>query len=264
MTIIEAKNITLVRDNKKVLEDVSFDVEKGEFIAIIGPNGAGKTTLVKIMTGLLKPSSGTIKISGVEPDNFISKRKGVVGYLPQKTIVNWSMPLKVLDVVLIEKLFPFSFFRKYSKEDIERAGYWLEVFGIKDKMHAYIKDLSGGEQQRVSLARCMFNEPEILILDEPNTAVDAVYNVKIYETLKRLCKDRNITVIMVTHDIGAVTMYVDKVMCLNVKLHCHSSPSTIDYSEMLRKVYGENVNMVIHGERCDSCVFGAKNDRNTH
>ncbi len=258
MIVIEAKNVTLVRDNKKVLENVSFDVEKGEFVAIIGPNGAGKTTLIKIVIGLLKPTGGLVKIDGAEPEKFIKRRRGIVGYLPQKAIVNWSMPLKVLDVVLIEKLSPFSFFRKYSKEDVERAEYWLEVFGIKDKINAYIRDLSGGEQQRVSLARCMFNEPEILILDEPNTAVDAVYNVKIYEILKNLCNDRNITVIMVTHDIGAVTMYVDKVMCLNVKLHCHSSPSTIDYSEMLKKVYGENVNMVIHGERCDNCVFGAK------
>ncbi len=262
--MIRAQNITLVRNNKKILEDVGFDVKKGEFVAIIGPNGAGKTTLVKIVIGLLKPTDGTIKINGVEPEEFIKKRNGVIGYLPQKAIVNWSMPLKVLDVVLIEKLSPFSFFRKYSKEDVERAEYWLEVFGIKNRVNAYIRDLSGGEQQRVSLARCMFNEPEILVLDEPNTAVDAVYNVKIYETLRKLCDNRDITVIMVTHDIGAVTMYVDKVMCLNIKLHCHSSPSAINYSEMLKRVYGNNINIVIHGEKCNNCIFGVRDDRNTH
>ena len=264
--MIIAKDITLFRGNRKVLDSINFRVRKGEFVAIIGPNGAGKTTLIKILIGLIKPSKGTVEIDGAEPKDFIKKRRGVIGYLPQRAIVNWSMPLKVLDVVLIEKVRPFSLFRGYSKEDLEKAEYWLDVFGVKEKMNSYIKDLSGGEQQRVSLARCMFNDPEILVLDEPNTAVDAVYNVKIYETLKRLCDEKGITTIMVTHDIGAVTMYVDEVMCLNVKLHCHGSPSVINYSEMLRTVYGDGVNIIIHGEQCRNCTIGgvSKNDRTTH
>jgi len=262
--MVKAKGITLLRGNRKVLDSIDFHVKKGQFVAIIGPNGAGKTTLIKIMIGLIKPSEGTVEIDGVEPKDFIRKRRGIIGYLPQKAIVNWSMPLKVLDVVLIEKVRPFSLFKRYSKEDLEKAEYWLEVFGVREKINSYIRDLSGGEQQRVSLARCMFNDPEILILDEPNTAVDAVYNVKIYETLKRLCDERNITTIMVTHDIGSVTMYVDEVMCLNVKLHCHGSPSVINYSEMLKAVYGEGVNIVIHGEQCKNCAIGVNSDRTTH
>ncbi len=262
--MIRAKDITLFRNNRKILDSINFHVNKGEFVAIIGPNGAGKTTLIKVIVGLIKPSKGKVEIDGVEPKDYIKRRRGIIGYLPQKAIVNWSMPLKVLDVVLIEKVRPFSLFRRYSKADLEKAEYWLEVFGVKDKINSYIRDLSGGEQQRVSLARCMFNDPEILILDEPNTAVDAVYNVKIYETLKKLCNERNITTIMVTHDIGAVTMYVDEVMCLNVKLHCHGSPSVINYSEMLRTVYGEGVNIVIHGEQCKNCAIGVNDDRTAH
>jgi len=262
--MIEADGISFNIKGRDILKDISFRVGKGSFAAIIGPNGAGKTTLIKILIGLLNPTEGNVKIDGSSPKKYLKKRKGILGYLPQGAIVNWNMPLKVLDAVLIENIKSFGFIRKYRKEEIERAKYWLGMFGVEDKVNSYIKHLSGGEQQRVSLARCMINDPELLILDEPNTAVDVVYNVKIYETLKKLCSERNITVLMTTHDIGAVTTYVDEIMCLNVKLHCHGAPSTIDFSKMLRTVYGEGFNVVVHGEQCKNCFFGVNNDRTTH
>ncbi|AEA34005.1 metal ABC transporter ATP-binding protein [Hippea maritima] len=253
--MIIAKNLTVKIGNKIILDGVSFEVKKGEFVAIIGPNGAGKTTLIKTLLGLIRPTRGDVKISGLLPDEYIKLKNGI-GYLPQKAIVNWSMPLRVLDVVLIERLKPFGLFRGYTKKDIEAAMHWLSRFGVEDKAFSYIRDLSGGQQQRVSLARCMINSPEILVLDEPNTAIDAVYNSMIYEILRDLSSQNNITIIMVTHDIGAVSAYVDEVMCLNVKLHCHGKPSTIDYSHMLKTVYGDGMNIMLHSEACKNCKWG--------
>ncbi|WP_022669943.1 metal ABC transporter ATP-binding protein [Hippea alviniae] len=254
--MIKIKDLTIRKGNKVVLDSINMSVDKGEFVAIVGPNGAGKTTLIRAVLGLEKPYVGSIEINGHKPEDVILNKILKISYLPQKAIVNWDMPLKVIDVVLIEDLRFFGLFRKYSDEDIKKAKYWLEVFGIEDRMNSYIKDLSGGQQQRVSLARCMVKEPDILILDEPNTAVDAVYNFKMYETLKKLSKEKNLTIIMVSHDIGAVTTYVDKIMCLNVRLYCHGSPSSINYSEMLKNVYGESVEILMHGEQCKNCPMG--------
>ncbi len=262
--MIKVNGVHLEINEKPILKDISFRVEKGHFAAILGPNGAGKTTLVKIILGLLKPSKGEIKLDGIPPKEFIKKRRGIVGYLPQRAIVNWGMPLKVIDVVLIEKITPFGFFKKYKKDEIDKAIHWLEKFGMKEKMDSYIKTLSGGEQQRVSIARCLINDPELLILDEPNTGIDAVYNVKIYEIIRELCNSKKITALMVTHDIGAITKYVDEIMCMNVKLHCHGKPSKVNYAKMLKIVYGEDMNIVIHGEQCNNCILGKGNDSNSH
>ncbi|WP_051904492.1 metal ABC transporter ATP-binding protein [Hippea jasoniae] len=252
--MIEFKNLTYTISGKQILDDINFTIEKGSFVAIVGPNGAGKTTLIKILLGLLKPTEGFVKIDGKTPQEYI--RENRIGYLPQKAIVNWNMPLKVIDVVLIENLKPFGLFKRYTKEEIEKVRELLELFGIAGRINSYIKELSGGGQQRVSLARCLFHNPSLLVLDEPNTAVDAVYTTRIYEILKDLKEKKGVTVVMVTHDIGAISGYVDEIMCLNVKLHCHGSPTTIDYEQMIKSVYGENVNIIIHSEECKNCRLG--------
>lgn len=259
--MVEARELSFVINGKYILKDIDFKIKKGSFTAIVGPNGAGKTTLLKIITGLVKPSSGWVKIDGVEPKSYIKRRRGIVGYLPQKAIVNWKMPLTVLDVVFIQDVKPFGFFSRYSDEMLKLATYWLGVFGVDNKRDELIKHLSGGEQQRVSLARCMVGKPELLILDEPNTAIDAVYNVKMYEVLKRINREMGVTIIMVTHDIGVITGFVDEVMCLNVKLHCHGTPSELDLSQVLNSVYGESFGILLHREQCRNCVFGVRDDK---
>ncbi len=257
--MISIKNLFVKFDNKVILDDICMNIEKGEFVGIVGPNGAGKTTLLKSMLNLIKPASGSITIDGLDLKEYMNKKRGLIGYLPQHAIVNWNMPIRVIDAVLIEKIKPFGIFRKYEKSEIEYATYWLELFGIKDKIYNYIKELSGGQQQRVSLARCMIHNPEILILDEPNTAIDVVYNTKLYETLKKLSHENKITIVMVSHDIGAITKYVDEVMCLNVKLHCHGKSNRIDFSKVLKEVYGNDMEIVIHGKNCKDCIISRDN-----
>ena len=253
--MITVKNLTVKIDNKVILDDISMNIKKGEFVGILGPNGAGKTTLIKTILGLIKPTSGLVYIDNMELNDYMKKKGFYIGYLPQHAIVNWSMPVRVVDAVLIEKVRPFGLFRRYSKEELESVEYWLDMFGVKDKMYSYIRELSGGQQQRVSLARCMIHNPEILILDEPNTAIDVVYNTKMYELLKGLASEKMITIIMVSHDIGAVTKYVDEIMCLNVKLHCHSKTDDVNISTVFKEVYGEDMEIVVHGDGCKNCAI---------
>ncbi len=253
--MIYINDVTVTFDKKVVLENISMKIEKGSFVGILGPNGAGKTTLVKVILGLEKPIKGKVAINGIDVKEYINKKGSSIGYLPQHAIVNWNLPIRVIDTVLIEKIKPFGIFRKYTKNEVESVRYWLSIFGVEDKIYNYIRELSGGQQQRVSLARCMIHNPEILILDEPNTAIDAVYNTKLYEILKKLSKENNITIIMVSHDIGAVTKYVDEVMCLNVKLHCHTKANNINFSTVLKEVYGNDMEIVIHKDGCENCAF---------
>jgi zinc transport system ATP-binding protein len=253
--MISIKDLTVAFDDKIILDSVSMEIGEGEFVGILGPNGAGKTTLVKSILGLIKPTKGSIKIDNLDIKEYLDKKYSSIGYLPQHAIVNWNMPIRVIDAVLIEKIKPFGLFRKYSKDEVASVAYWLSVFGVEDKMYNYIRELSGGQQQRVSLARCMIHNPKILILDEPNTAIDAVYNTKLYKVLKELSQKNNITIIMVSHDIGAVTTYVDEVMCLNIKLHCHGKSANIDISKVLKEVYGEGMEVVVHGDGCQNCVL---------
>ena len=257
--MITIRNLTVKFNDKIILDNISMEIEKGEFVGILGPNGAGKTTLVKTILGLIKPSNGTITIDNKSISEYMNRKSNLIGYLPQHAIVNWNMPIRVIDAVMIENIKPFGLFRKYKKDEIESVKYWLELFGVGDRMYSYIKELSGGQQQRVSLARCMIHNPELLILDEPNTAIDAVYNTKLYEILKELSIKNRMTIIMVSHDIGAVTKYVDEVMCLNVKLHCHSKANKINFSTVLREVYGDNMEVVVHGDGCENCALNRGN-----
>ncbi len=253
--MISIKNLTVKYDNKIILDNITMEIADGEFVGILGPNGAGKTTLVKTILGLVEPSNGSITINKLPCKEYLKTFSANIEYLPQHAIVNWNMPIRVIDAVLIEKVKPFGLFRRYSSKEIGEVRYWLDVFGVEDKMYEYIKNLSGGQQQRVSLARCMIHKPKILILDEPNTAIDAVYNAKLYETIKNLSNKNKMTIIMVSHDIGAVTTYVDEILCLNVKLHCHGNASDINISDVFKEVYGENMEMVIHDDGCKNCAF---------
>ncbi len=252
--MIKFKNINVKFNEKSILKDINVSIKTGEFLGILGPNGAGKTTFIKVLLGLIEPTSGVVLIKGKKPKEFLMQNKGFVGYLPQHAIVNWNLPIRVIDAVLIDNIKPFGLFRKYKKKELEKVHYWLEKFGIENKMYNYIRELSGGQQQRVSLSRCMINNPKLLILDEPNTAIDAVYNVKLYDILKEINKEKKVTIVMVSHDIGAVTAYVDEVMCLNVKIHCHNFANNIDYSTVIKNLYGEDMNIVVHGDECKNCT----------
>lgn len=239
--VIEIRNLCLSLLNQTVLEDVSITVRKGDFFAIIGPNGAGKTTLIKAILGLIPPDRGEILLFS-RPASF--RERARIGYVPQYHAFDFQFPITVRDMVLTGRAGHMkSLFSRYSAADYEAADHAL--FRISATMIAdrQISDLSGGERQRILIARALASYPEILILDEPTVYVDTPTEDHFYELLASLSNE--ITILMITHDIGAVSRHVNRVACLNRRLYQHESDQLT--AEMISQTYGCPVDLITHG-----------------
>nr|WP_321302589.1 ABC transporter ATP-binding protein [uncultured Trichococcus sp.] len=222
------------------LSGVSFDVAHGEILGIIGPNGGGKSTLLKAILGLVAPTTGSIRIYGEEP----GKNHAAVGFVPQFAAMDKHFPISVLEVVLTGRLKPgFSFFRKYSEADKEIAQAQLERVGIAHLAKRQIAELSGGEFQRLLIARALAVEPKLLLLDEPTASVDAHSRNQIYQLLREINAD--MTIILVTHDLMAISSEVKKLACLNTKLVYHGEPELNE--SVVNELYGCPVDLIAHG-----------------
>lgn len=245
--VISLKNINFAYGDKKILDNVSLKINKGSFMGLVGPNGGGKTTLIKIILGLLKPDSGSITILD-KPIHYF-KQWNRIGYVSQKSnSFNKGFPATVFEVVsmgLTAKIGYFKFFNKTHKEKVFQA---LKQVGMEDYAKQNISNLSGGQQQRVFIARSLVGDPELLILDEPTVGVDFKNVERFYELLHRLNRDKNLTLLLVTHDTGAMTKFATDVVCLNQTLHFHgkSEEYTSLTDEDLSKIYGHPVNVVVH------------------
>lgn len=217
-SILKVKNLTVKYDSVLALENVSLDVKKGDFLAIIGPNGGGKTTFLRSILGLVKKEKGEILLNNKD----IEKSRYLIGYVPQFSYVDRKFPISVLEVVMTGILKPgIHLFFTYSKKDKELALNKLKMVGIEHLADRQIADLSGGEFQRLLIARALATEPEILFLDEPTASVDPYSREQIYTLLKELNKE--ITIVMVTHDMHVVSKIVKSVACLNRTLTYHGN-----------------------------------------
>jgi zinc transport system ATP-binding protein len=206
--ILSVKNLTFGYEKTYALEKVSFGVKKGDYIAIAGPNGAGKTTLINVILGLLKPKSGSVKIF---PKNL--------GYLPQRVnTFNSLFPVTVKEVVglglLSQKKYP-KMFNRFDEERIDEALKLLGIFNLKNRS---ISQLSGGQQQMVFLARALVSRPELLILDEPVTALDPERREQFFELIDKLNKENKVTILMITHDVSHIGEYANKLLFLDRKI----------------------------------------------
>ncbi|GAF81913.1 unnamed protein product [marine sediment metagenome] len=221
-TFIEVKDISFNYGPVKVLQDVTFPIQQGDFLAIIGPNGSGKTTLIKIILGLLKPSNGKVRILGKPAEEFDEWHK--IGYVPQQvTHIDPFFPASVREVVAMEFLSKKKFPRLTKREEelcIEKA---LKQVGMEYFKNWRIGRLSGGQQQRVFIARAIVNEPHILFLDEPTTGVDSETQEHFYNMLDTLNEKKGITIVLITHDTGIVNKHVSQVACLNQQLAYHGT-----------------------------------------
>ena len=227
--IIEIKNIWFAYNGQTVLEDVSLDIRQGDFIAMIGPNGGGKTTLLKLMLGLLRPNKGAIRVLG-DPT---AKASHHIGYVSQDVHINRSFPITAIDVVLMGKLEPGKRWAKSSVQDRTDALDALERLEIVDYASSKIGELSGGQRQRVFIARALVTQPKVLLLDEPTASIDAKGQAEFYRLLKELNKD--ITILVVSHDLVAISTYVKSVACVNKRLHYHHQAEIT--GEMLEEMY---------------------------
>lgn len=211
--IISVSNLKMRYGKHEVLSDISFNVERGDYIGVVGPNGSGKTTLMKALLGLLSPYEGTIEF-----DNEL-KEKGFIGYLPQKQASNDRLfPAKVKEIVstglLVYKKNP-KIITKSDYEKIEQIMEKLKITDLKDKK---IGNLSGGQQQRVLLARAMVSSPMVLILDEPTSALDPQIREEFYTLIDALNKEDGVTIMIVSHDVSSIGKYTKKMLYLDRKL----------------------------------------------
>lgn len=237
--VLSIQDLWVYYDGISILEDVSLSVTRGDFLGIIGPNGGGKTTLLKAILGLVNPSRGGVQILGQPPD----KSRCYIGYVPQYNLFDRDFPINVLDAVLMGCNGTTGLFRRYSRDDRDRAQAALKTAGMLSYQNHQIGKLSGGEQQRVFIARALVSRPKLLLLDEPTASVDSSMQTEFYELLVRLKED--MTIIMVSHDISAVSIYVDKIACLNRQLYYHGSKEISP--EVLEATYKCPVQMIAHG-----------------
>jgi zinc transport system ATP-binding protein len=230
--LLEVRDLSFGYGRERILDRVNLDIQPRDFLAVIGPNGGGKTTLVKILLGLLQPWSGEIH-------SRLSGRRGSLGYVPQFATFERSFPLRVTDVVLMGLLGRRGLLRRYSHKDRATVQTTLERFGLGDLGH----QLSGGQTQRVLIARALVSQPEILFLDEPTASIDAESR----ETLRTLLLElnREIPVVIVTHDLSSLPDAVKNIACLNRELFYH--PSGEIPTETLERVYGCHVDLIAHG-----------------
>ncbi len=229
-------------DGMNVLENINLEIEKGEFACIVGPNGGGKTTLLKLMLGLLKPTSGSIEVLGGRP----ADRRAHIGYVPQFSRFDASFPVSVLDVVLMGCLQRSFFWGRYAKSQIERAHKALADVGLKDQAFTGFAELSGGQKQRALIARALMSEPELLLLDEPTASVDVHGTEQFYRMFSEM--NERFSILMVSHDIGFVSSRVKSVICVRKTLQIH--PVSELTGEALQKMYGIDVHMIRHDHRC--------------
>ncbi len=225
--------------NENVLEDVSLHVRPLDFVGLIGPNGGGKTTLIKVLLGLLQPSRGTVAIMG-EP---VTTGRRHLGYVPQIVEFDRDFPISVWDVTRMGRLGKRPPLHRYSAEDDDVVADALRRVDLLDLRSRPIGDLSGGQRQRVYIARALAARPEILLLDEPTSSVDARTSASVYELLREL--NEHVTILLVSHDIGAVSSYVKTVGCLNRRLFYHGDDHLT--ADMLELAYHCPIDLVAHG-----------------
>jgi zinc transport system ATP-binding protein len=236
--IIQFKNVSFSYASQPALEKITFDVIEKDFFGIVGPNGGGKTTLLKLILGLLMPMRGEISVFGKNP----KESRKMIGYVPQYAKFDFDFPINVEEVVLTGRLGCSTVFGPYRAEDRAAAYEAIKSVGITHLSGRRLGSMSGGERQRALIARALVSDPSLLLLDEPTASVDIGAEESIYELLKEL-NDR-ITIILVSHDIGFITRYVDKVACINKTLVCH--PASKVTTQTILSMYGEPVHHIHH------------------
>jgi zinc transport system ATP-binding protein len=234
--VIELRGVSYAYDGPLVLSNVDLQVPEGEFLGIVGPNAGGKSTLLKLILGLIEPSAGSVRVLGRSP----VRARRCIGYVPQYPSFARDFPITVEQVVLMGRL--GGWFGRYSANDRVVARRAMAETEIDHLAGRHIQHLSGGQLQRVLVARALAAEPEILLLDEPTANIDQRMESDIFDLLRSL-NDR-MTILVVSHDVAFISGYVHRVACLNRTLVCHET-ETID-GHTIQELYGEDVRMVAH------------------
>ena len=236
--VVEYHDVSFSYGQVPVLQDINLDIQAEEFFGLIGPNAGGKSTLLKLMLGILTPDRGSISVFGRSPEHAQTR----IGYVPQFPTYRRDFPIKIEDVVIMGRLGVASTFGGYNSKDRECARLAMAALELDGIAGSQVSTLSGGQIQRMLIARALAGEPDILILDEPTANIDIRAEEDIFALLKKY--NEHMTIIVVSHDIGFISAYVDRVGCLNRTLVCHN---TEDISgKTIEELYGAPVRMIDH------------------
>jgi len=237
--IVATEQLSCSYREGRVLEEISFQVEPGDYVGIVGPNGSGKSTLIKALLGLVTINSGSAALFGTPLSGFREWHK--VGYLPQSLhLVNPVFPATVHETVGLGLLSLKRFPKRLNRDDRDKINKTLEELSISDLEHKLIGELSGGQLQRVLLARAIVNDPELLVLDEPTAALDPETRDRFYAMIADINRFRGVTILLVTHDSGAIGKYASKMLYLDKKILFYGSFDQFCCSPEMSSLFGEH------------------------
>ncbi len=244
LDVVTVDGLSYSYNAAEVLQDVSFRVRVGDYIGIVGPNGSGKSTLIKAVLGLVVPSQGVVTLFGAPPDQFRERQK--VGYLPQRLkFFNPSFPATVEEIVRLGLLGGKRFPKRREAADDGAVEKTLGYMGIADIRRKLIGELSGGQQQRTLLARALVSNPELLILDEPTTALDPETRENFYKLLHHVNRDHGTTIVLVTHDTWSIGRYASRFLYVDKRIIFDGTFDEFCQSEQMTAFFGADVQHVI-------------------
>ena len=235
---IELQNINLHYANREALKNISLSVDSGERIAVVGPNGAGKSSLLHILSGVMTPSSGTVKVHGHSPARYFC-----TAYVPQSRQLDWNFPLTTADVVMMGRTGILGLFRRAGEKDWAVVNDALDRMGILDLAKDQISQLSGGQRQRMFIARALAQEADLLLMDEPLAGLDLPSKEHIFTLLDHL-KDDGVTVLMATHDLNLAADRFDRILLLRKEILGFGNAQRVFGKAILNKAYGGHVHVV--------------------
>jgi zinc transport system ATP-binding protein len=243
--VVELEHVCFNYGAERVLDEVTLQIRRGDFLGIIGPNGSGKTTLLRVLLGLLAPRSGHVRLFGTPLRDFDDWHR--IGYVPQKAVAfETQFPASVLEIVTSGRCGRVGLGRPFDARDRQAAIEALETVGMAGQRDHLIGRLSAGQQQRAFIARALASAPDLLVLDEPTVGVDLDAQEQFYSLLRRLNRDRGTTLVLVSHDIGVVAAEVTQLACLNRTLVFHGPPQDAIRSGALAQMYRPESLMVAH------------------
>ncbi|MEA2715859.1 MAG: hypothetical protein QOI99_176 [Actinomycetota bacterium] len=225
MTILSAEGVSFAYGDEVVLDDVSFTLDRGEFVALVGPNGSGKSTLLRVLLGLLRPTAGRVLVFGEDPRHLHDRWR--VGYVPQRPALAREVPASVEEVVAAGRLARSGWRARMGPADRVAIDHALEAVALRDLRERPVSELSGGQQQRSFIAKALASEPELLVLDEPVAGVDAESQKRFADSLTHLVDEHGAGVLLVSHEVGAVAHALDRVIVLKRRILFDGPPSEL-------------------------------------
>ena len=233
--LVTCHHLSCAYGDNVVVNDVTFNVERGEFVGIVGPSGSGKTTLLRAILGMVKPLHGEV--------NTVKGTR--LGYVPQVESVDWNFPVTVLEVMVMTRG-QRGWWPRITLAERRAAEDTLERLGLGGLSHRHIRELSGGQQQRVFVARALFHNPDILVLDEPTSGVDVRTRHEVLHLLADL-HEQGISVLLTTHDLNGLAAHLPRLVCLNKEIIADGAPRDVLVPDVLERLYGAPMHVLEHG-----------------